>query len=243
MVCKKCGAELPDSAVFCPTCGTWVVEKTPPKPAPSKMAAVQEEFLEEPEEEKKESRAARFWKNKKKRDLLLSILTVLAAAACLAMSIVMDNPHFSPSNVVSAFAQASYHQDQEQFLELLPQSVKDYLDQSQPIQNAVDTSLDNFWSRLEEGYQIRVLSEDVITDSSLEQILYYYGNNLHLTVLQARKITVETTYSLYGEPIAVENEITVIQLSDGWYYDLYSNSPSLNAPVATEVAAVYFYRD
>ena len=41
----------------------------------------------------------------------------------------------------------------------------------------------------------------------------------------------------------MENEITVIQLSDGWYYDLYSNSPSLNTQVVMQATAVYFYSD
>ncbi len=221
MICKKCGADLPDSAVFCPECGTWTVEKTPVKPT----AASALDLLEEPEAPPKESRFALFWKNKKKRDLLLSILGVVAAALCLTVSIVFDNPHLNAANVASAFVKASYDQDQERLFDLLPDQLQTALESSDMKEIVLTRTLDNFWGRLEEGYQIRILSQDAVTDSSLEYILEFY-QSMDLTVNQALVITVETTYSLYGEPISVENEIPVIQIENNWYYDL-SASPVL----------------
>ena len=62
---------------------------------------------------------------------------------------------------------------------------------------------------------------DSITDNSLDRIFNYYQGSC--TVLQAQTATVETTYSLYGQSISVENEVVVLQTPEGWYLDLYSN--------------------
>ena len=221
MICKKCGADLPDSAVFCPACGTWVEEKAPPKPAAASISA--EEFLEEPEAPPKENKAALFWKNKKKRDLLLSILTVVIAALSLTASIILDNPNLSPANVVTAYVDASYRQDQQKFLKLIPPEVLSDAESSGRYQAVLDSIQDNFWDRLDGGYRIRILSQEVITDSSADVIVNNY-KILNMTVLQAQKVTVETTYSLYGEDTSVENDFTVVQLEDGkWYFDLYTD--------------------
>lgn len=231
MVCKKCGADLPESAVFCPECGSWIVEKAPAKPAAKAMTA--EEILEEPEIPPKESKVGLFFKNKKKRDLLLSIVAVVIAALSLTASFILDNPHLSPSNVVMSYLDASYRKDQQQFVELLPPQLLEYMGGVEQSQNVIQSTMDNFWGRLEEGYQARILSQDEVTDSTLDSLLAFYQNNVQLSVSQVRKVRVETTYSLYGEPISVENELVVIQLDGSWYFDLYSNSSATIVKAST----------
>lgn len=167
-----------------------------------------------------ESKLLLFWKNKKKRDLLLSILLVVAAALSLAVSMILDNPHLSPSNVVQSFTDACYRQDQQQFWELLPPGTEE-MQQLPEGEVVLDSAMNNFWSRLDGSYQCRVVALDSITDNSLDRILNYYQGSC--TVLQAQTATVETTYSLYGQSISVENEVVVLQTPEGWYLDLYSN--------------------
>lgn len=215
MVCKKCGADLPDSAVFCPSCGAWMVEKPQTKGDSLQTA----ERFQDSEETAQESKIRLFWKNKKKRDLLLSVLLLVAAILSLAASIVLDNPHLSPSSVVMSFTDASYRQDQQQFLQLLPPGTEEMQQLSSGL--LLDSAMNNFWSRLDGPYQCRVVALDAITGNSLDRILNYYQDSC--TVLQAQTATVETTYSLYGQSISVENELVVIQTPEGWYLDLFSN--------------------
>lgn len=216
MVCKKCGANLPDSAVFCPSCGEWMVERPQPKGNSQRQAG----YFPEGEESVQESKLLLFWKNKKKRDLLMSILLVVAAALSLAVSMILDNPHLSPANVVQSFTDACYRQDQQQFWELLPPGTEE-MQQLPEGEVVLDSAMNNFWSRLDGSYQCRVVALDSITDNSLDRILNYYQGSC--TVLQAQTATVETTYSLYGQSISVENEVVVLQTPEGWYLDLYSN--------------------
>ncbi len=216
MVCKTCGADLPDSAVFCPSCGSWAAEKPPLKAASQQPG---EEFPDW-EATAQESKIQLFWKDKKKRNLLLSALLVVAAALSLAVSMILDNPHLSPSNVILSFTDASYRQNEQQFLELLPPGTEEILEPSAE-QAALYSAMNNFWSGLEGTYQCRVVALNAITGSSLERIQDYYQESC--TVLQAQTATVETTYSLYGNSISVENEVVVIQTQDGWYLDWYYN--------------------